>query len=120
MILLTYRRYNLQSHPLPFMKASSVVAPKKQAKEKPDLEEAIDESDDGEVIEEVKEDDEEVDLSKDKYVKQPKKKKAPAKKGAAAQKRGKKKDEDSEDEAEEDIKPIGKGKAKAAAKPKKK
>ncbi|KAF1917167.1 replication factor RFC1 C terminal domain-containing protein [Ampelomyces quisqualis] len=113
------RVYNLQSHPLPFMKASSVVAPKKQAKEKPDLEEAIDESDDGEVIEEVKDEDEEVDLSKDKYVKQPKKKKAAAKKGGAAQKRGKKA-EDDEDEMEEDAKPKGKGKTKAAAKPKKK
>lgn len=113
------RLYNQQSHPLPFMKASSVVAPKKQTKEKPDLEEAIEESDDGEVVEEIKEDDEDVDLSKDKYVKQPKKK-AAAKKGSAAAKKGKKaKAEDSEDE-DEDVKPKGKGKAKAAPKGKKK
>ncbi|PZD37640.1 BRCT domain type II [Pyrenophora tritici-repentis] len=63
------RLYNQQSHPMPFMKASSVTQPKKQAKEKPDLEEAIDESDDGEVIEEVKDEDEDIDLSKDKYPK---------------------------------------------------
>ncbi|KAH4225700.1 replication factor C subunit 1 [Parastagonospora nodorum] len=116
------RFYNQQSHPLPFMKASSVVAPKKQAKEKPDLEEAIEESDDGEVIEEVKDEDEEADLSKDKYVKQPKKK-AAAKKGAAAPKKGKRKakDDESEEEADEDVKPKGKGKGKAAvAKGKKK
>jgi replication factor C subunit 1 len=96
---------------MPFMKATNVVAPKKQAKEKPDLEEAIDESDDGEVIEEVKDEDEEVDLSKDKYVKQPKKK-AAAKKGAAAPKKGKKKakDDESADEGE-DAKPKGKGTA---------
>lgn len=95
------------------MKASSVVAPKKQTKEKPDLEEAIDESDEGEVFEEVKEDDEEVDLSKDKYVKQPKKKAAP-KKGAAA-KKGKKAKNDDEEE-EEEVKPKAKGKGKAVAK----
>ncbi|KAL5118236.1 DNA replication factor C complex subunit Rfc1 [Pleosporales sp. CAS-2024a] len=109
------RLYNQQSHPLPFMKASSVVAPKKQAKEKPDLEEAIDESDEGEVIEEIKDEDEdeEVDLSKDKYVKQPKKK-AAAKKGAAAPKKAKKKAKDESDE-EEEIKPKGKAKGKGAA-----
>lgn len=97
------------------MKASSVVAPKKQTKEKPDLEEAIDESDDGEVIEEIKEDDAEVDLSKDKYVKQPKKKPA-AKKGAAAKKGKKAKDDD--DDEEEEVKPKANGKGKAAAKKK--
>ncbi|KAF2847675.1 DNA replication factor C, large subunit [Plenodomus tracheiphilus IPT5] len=112
------RLYNQQSHPLPFMKASSVVAPKKQAKEKPDLEEAIDESDDGEVVEEVKEDDDDVDLSKDKYVKQPKKK-AATKKVATATKRGKKQAGDDSDE-DENVKPKGKGKVKAPAKGKKK
>ncbi|CAA9959801.1 Replication factor C protein [Pyrenophora teres f. maculata] len=107
------RLYNQQSHPMPFMKASSVTQPKKQAKEKPDLEEAIDESDDAEVIEEIKDEDEDIDLSKDKYVKQPKKKAAP-KKG------GKKKAKDEEDDDEEDVKPKGKGKVKAAPKGKKK
>ncbi|KAI4934978.1 hypothetical protein J4E86_011420 [Alternaria arbusti] len=117
------RLYNQQSHPLPFMKASSIAQPKKQAKEKPDLEEAIDESDDGEVVEEVKDEEEDVDLSKDKYVKQPKKKAAP-KKGAAAKAKGGKKKKDDDDEEmedeEEEVKPKGKGKAKAAPKGKKK
>ncbi|KAJ4368854.1 DNA replication factor C complex subunit Rfc1 [Neocucurbitaria cava] len=115
------RLYNQQSHPLPFMKASSVVAPKKQAKEKPDLEEAIEESDEGEVVEEAKEDDEEADLSKDKYVKQPKKK-AATKKAGQAPKRGKKKtnDEESQDEDEDDAKAKAKGKGKAPARGKKK
>ncbi|KAF1829986.1 DNA replication factor C, large subunit [Decorospora gaudefroyi] len=112
------RMYNQQSHPLPFMKASSVVAPKKQAKEKPDLEEAIDESDESEVVEEVKEEDPDEDLSKDKYVKRPKKKAAPKK--AAAAKKGKKQAEESDDEEQEDVKPKGKGKGKASAKGKKK
>src|SRR5436190_17670935 len=66
------RLYNQRSHPLPFMKASSVVAPKKLPKVKPDLEDAIDDSDDGEEIlgeDEAKEDEsEELDLKKDKYV----------------------------------------------------
>ncbi|KAL1600896.1 DNA replication factor C complex subunit Rfc1 [Nothophoma quercina] len=109
------RLYNQQSHPLPFMKASSVVAPKKQAKEKPDLEEALDESDEGEVIEEVKDEDEDVDLSKDKYVKQPKKKAAPKKKATATGKGKKRAAEDDDDEEEEQVKPKAKGKGKAAA-----
>jgi replication factor C subunit 1 len=109
------RLYNQQSHPLPFMKASQVVAPKRAgAKEKPDLEEAFEASEDEAVLDaEVDEGDEDVDLSKDKYVKQPKKKKAPA---AGASKKGKKKAaaEDDDDDEEEDEKPKkGKGKAKA-------
>lgn len=69
------------------MKASSIVAPKKQSKEKPDLEEALEESDEGEVVDEQEGgkdeagrdvDEEDADLSKDKYVKQPKKKKGAA------------------------------------------
>lgn len=120
------RLYNQQSHPLPFMKASNIAVPKglSAKREKPDLEEAIDESDDAvEVVEDVKEEDDEgeVDLSKDKYVKAPKKKKAPAAKPAAKGK-GKKKavveDDDDDDEdaqSEEEVKPK-KGKAKAPAK----
>lgn len=122
-LLLTVSRYNQQSHPLPFMKASSVLAPKKATKEKPDLEEAIDESDDGEVIDEVKEEDEDVDLSKDKYVKQPKKKTA-AKKAQQSTSKGKKRaaadDDDDDVESEEEVKPKGRGKGKAATKAKKK
>lgn len=83
------RLYNQRSHSVPFMKASSVVAPKKVAKAKPDLEDAIDESDEGEEIlgdEEVKGDEEgsDLDLKKDKYVKAPKKKGGAGGKGAAA------------------------------------
>lgn len=111
-------RYNVQSHPLPFMKASQVVAPKRgPAKEKPDLEEALEESEE-EVIDaaEAKEEDEDdVDLSKDKYVKQPKKKRAPAKPAPGAKRKKKDVEEDEEDEEEEDVKPQ-KAKAKGKAK----
>jgi replication factor C subunit 1 len=106
------RMYNQQSHPMPFMKASQVVASKRgTAKEKPDLEEAFEESGDEALPDadaEVEEGEEDLDLSKDKYVKQPKKKKA------APAKKGKKKDAD-EDEDEEDEKPK-KAKAKGRAK----
>lgn len=109
------RIYNSRSHPLPFMKASNVVAPKKGPKEKPDIEEAIDASDDDEVIEEDKDEDEELDLKKDKYVTQPKKK---AKAGAAVKgKKGKKaaQEDDFIDDSEEKPKKSRKGKAKAKA-----
>ena len=49
------------------MKASNVVAPAKVTKDVPDLEEAFEEEDDGEVVAEPKEDDEETELKKDKY-----------------------------------------------------
>ena len=114
------RQYNQMSHPLPYMKASEIVAPKKKGKERPDLEEAIEESDSGadtgdEVA--VLEEDEPLDLKKDKYVKAPKKK--PAAKGKGAGKgKGKVKGED-EDEMDvgedDDVKPAkskGKGKGK--------
>jgi len=114
--LTSSRRYNQQSHPLPFIKASQVVAPKKSSKEKPDLEEAIDESDDAEVLDDAAdklEDDEDIDLTKDKYVKAPKKKKSAAsttKGGGSKRKRGHDADEGGEDEDE--LKPK-KGKSKA-------
>lgn len=101
------RLYNSRSHPLPFMKASNVVAPKKGPKEKPDLEDAIEESDEEEVVNEIKDDEEdELDLKKDKYVSLPKKKKAPAK-----GKKAKKADDD--EEGEKPKKGKAKGKAKA-------
>ncbi|KAF2839549.1 DNA replication factor C, large subunit [Patellaria atrata CBS 101060] len=116
------RLYNQQTHPLPFMKASNVAAPKgKVAKEKPDLEEAIGESDEADVIDDVKEEEEEeedVDISKDKYIKAPKKKKAAPQKSANGKKRAR--DDDDED-SEESVRPKkgrggaankGKGKAK--------
>lgn len=86
-------RYNSRSHPVPFMKASNVVVPAKVSKEVPDLEEALEESDDAEVISEAKEDDDdEGDLTKDKYIKQPKAKKAAAGKKAASKKKAAKDD----------------------------
>lgn len=107
------RLYNQQTHPMPFMKASNVVAPKKQAKEKPDLEEAFEESDEGEVVDEAPDKDEESDLSKDKYIKAPKKKKGTADKGAGkGTKRAKKAVDDEDENAEEPPSKKGKGKAK--------
>jgi replication factor C subunit 1 len=109
------RLYNQRSHPLPFMKASSVAVPKKTPKLKPDLEDAIEESDEGEEVtaegetkEGGDESGEELDLKKDKYVKLPKKKPA-SKKGAAGgdavkgrkkptAKKGKKKDDSDDDD----------------------
>ena len=115
------RTYNQMSHPLPYMKASQVVAPKKKGKERPDLEEALDESDSGADTgdeQAVLEDDEPLDLKKDKYVKAPKKKPAKATaKGQKAKGKGKVKQEDEDemedDDEEEDIKPVkGKGKGR--------
>lgn len=122
------RLYNQQSHPLPFMKANSTMAPKRLNKERPDLEEAIDKSDSGgeagaaNAVED--EEEEELDLKKDKYVKAPKtktvKKAAPKKSQAKPKKRVKdaSEEDDSEnvEESEEDVKPKkgrggGKGKA---------
>ncbi|PTB79406.1 DNA replication factor C, large subunit [Trichoderma longibrachiatum ATCC 18648] len=101
------RTYNSMNHPLPFIKASHVFAPKKPAKEMPDLEEAIEEEDDAEVLEapDVDEDDE-IDLKKDKYIKQPKAKK-PAKKAS--------KTSTGDDDDTADSKPKGRPKAKAAS-----
>lgn len=90
------RKYNAATHPLPFMKAAGSLAPAKKSKEKPDLEEAIEESEDEELIAEDAGDDSEaeLDLKKDKYVRAPKKK-AAAQKGSKA----KKADEDSGDDS---------------------
>ncbi|KAM5365457.1 hypothetical protein ACJZ2D_010992 [Fusarium nematophilum] len=99
------RTYNAMSHPVPFMKASNVVAPKAQPKEVPDLEEAV-EDDDAELVEaaEADEDDDEIDFKKDKYIKQPKKK--PAKKSSKAAV--------ANDDDEEEKPKRGRPKAKAA------
>ncbi|KAJ5375758.1 ATPase AAA-type core [Penicillium concentricum] len=102
------RLYNSRSHPMPFMKASNVIAPKGK-KEMPDIEDAIEASDGEEVVEDVKNEDEEVlDLKKDKYVSLPKKKKAPAK-----SKKTKKADDD--DDGEEKPKKARKSRAKPKA-----
>lgn len=81
------RIYNQQSHPLPYMKASNVVAPKKVSKDKPDLEEALGDSDSGNdpIVDADADDDDEdapLDLKKDKYVREPKKKPRPRKSAA--------------------------------------
>ncbi|KAL3425843.1 Replication factor C subunit 1 [Phlyctema vagabunda] len=103
------RSYNSRSHPMPFMKASNIVAPAKTAKAAPDLEEAFEEEDDGELIAEpVDADEDELDLKKDKYIKQSKAKK-PAKKA------GKKAADDEDGDLEAEEKPK-KGKAKGKGK----
>ncbi|KAF5680643.1 replication factor C subunit 1 [Fusarium denticulatum] len=99
------RTYNAMSHPVPFMKASNVVAPKAQPKEVPDLEEAV-EDDDAEAVEapEVDEEDDEIDFKKDKYIKKPKAKKVTKKAAKAA----------GDDEEEDEDKPKrGRTKPKA-------
>ncbi|KAK4067887.1 hypothetical protein Trihar35433_6447 [Trichoderma harzianum] len=99
------RTYNSMTHPLPFIKATNVFAPKKQTKDAPDLEEAIEEEDDAELLEAPDADeDDEVDLKKDKYIKQPKVKK-PSKKAAKV---------DTGDDDTTDSKPKGRAKAKAS------
>ena len=103
------------------MKASQVVDPKKKSKERPDLEEAIDESDSGMDSGEdeavlVDDDEEPLDLKKDKYVAVPKKKKATKKATAKGKGKVKNEDDDDEDDSEEEVKPQkaarGKGRAK--------
>jgi replication factor C subunit 1 len=97
------------------MKASNVVAPAKVTKDVPDLEEAFEEEDDGELVAEPKEDDEETELKKDKYIKQPKVKKPAAPKKASKNKGAKNDDEADEDDSEE-VKPKkGRSKAKSTA-----
>ncbi|KAI1349385.1 replication factor RFC1 C terminal domain-containing protein [Xylaria sp. FL0043] len=108
------RLYNTMNHPVPFMKASAVVGSKKVAKDKPDLEEAIDDEDDAEAPEaaEVVEDDEDEDITKDKYIKKPK---------AKGAKRGPKKTPKAEaDDDGEEEKPKGRGRKAGTAKGKSK
>ncbi|CAJ2511612.1 Uu.00g072370.m01.CDS01 [Anthostomella pinea] len=105
------RLYNQKSHPIPFMKAISVAAPKAAAKDKPDLEEAMDDDDEAEAVEPAEAvDEEDQDIEKDKYIKKPK-----AKKG------GKKAAAKGADDGDDDAKPkkgrkAGAGAAKAKAK----
>ncbi|KAG9236408.1 putative replication factor C subunit 1 [Amylocarpus encephaloides] len=117
------RLYNQQSHPMPFMKASNVMAPPvaKSKSEKPDLEEALDGEDDVEVPADpepkAEEDILEDELKRDKFIKQPKAKKAAARK-APKKKAAKNDDDDMDDdeESEEEVKPKKKVKTKPAAK----
>jgi len=99
-------RYNAMSHPIPFMRATNIVAPKGKSKEMPDLEEAIEEDDDAEVVEAPEEEEDELDLKTDKYIKQPKAKsrKAAGKKAAVVE----------DDDEEESGKAKAKGKGTAA------
>lgn len=84
-------RYNALAHPMAFQKASAVVATKGGKRDIPDVEDAFEDSDEGEAIEDVAVEDEE-DLSKDKMIKEKtlKGKGATSTKKAAAPKKGKK------------------------------
>lgn len=110
------RKYNAMAHPLPFMKASGAPPPTVKAKEKPDLEEAIEESDDDVLLDLVVEGTDgegELDLKKDKYVQAPKKRKAaPKKSGKNADIQGQ---EDNSDEEPPSKRPRGKGKTAGKA-----
>ena len=123
------KTYNQMSHPLPYMKASSIVVPKKKSKERPDIEEALDESDSGVSSggeEAILDEDQPLDLKKDKYVAAPKKKRKVAAKGKRGPAKGKgtgKKNEeidemldDEDDESEEDVKPRKGASAKGKSK----
>ena len=78
---LDWFRYNAASHPMAFQKAGGVVATKGGRKDRPDVEDAFEDSDEGEVAveEDAVADEEEEDLSKDKMIKE----KKPKGKGAA-------------------------------------
>lgn len=103
------------------MKAGTTGAPPKVKQAAPDFEEAFEEEDDGEIIAEPKDEDEELDLKKDKYIKAPKKKPAAKGKAAPKKKAAKKGDEEDMDvdESEEDVKPKKKAPVKRAPKAKK-
>ncbi|KAK4152747.1 replication factor RFC1 C terminal domain-containing protein [Chaetomidium leptoderma] len=111
------RMYNAASHPIPFMKSTNVVAPKKADKEMPDLEEAIEEEDENDVAEVADADeDEELNLKTDKYIKQPKAR--AGKKTAKKTAKGADNDED-EDDVGKASKAKGKGATKGRGRPKK-
>ena len=110
------------AHPVPFMKATTnVTVARKSARDAPDLEEAIEEEDDADVVAEPVDDDEEeeLDLKKDKYIKQPKAKakRAAPKKSAKAKAAAGGDDLDGDDGDDgDDAAPKARGKAKAAPK----
>ncbi|EXJ57787.1 replication factor C subunit 1 [Cladophialophora psammophila CBS 110553] len=123
------RLYNSQSHPMPFVKASHVLGVAKGGakREKPDLEEAVDESEAEELLAEAEAGDEEEDdsdLKKDKYIQAPKKKAAgtSAAGGASSKGKGKRKkadeagDVDAESEEEPKKKRGGGGGARGGRK----
>lgn len=100
-----FTRYNAMSHPVPFIKASNVVAPssKKLTKDVPDLEEAIEEEEEPEAVEAEVVEQEGDDIKDDKYIKQPK-----AKRGA---KKAAQDDDDSKAPAKASRAPKGKASA---------
>ena len=111
------RKYNASSHPLPFLKAGGAPATAKASKTKPDLEEAIEESDDDALLDPAVDegDDEELDLKKDKYVQAPKKRKAAPKKRAREISAAEDEDaSESEGPSSKRGKVKGKGKGKAS------
>ena len=115
------RLYNQQSHPLPFMKASQVVAPRKIKKDVPDLEEAIGSEDEDIAMtddEQKASEDEELDLKKDKYVRAPSKKTGGTKKAGARDAKGKTKGK-AKSKAEGDSDSKSASNSEAEVKPKK-
>jgi replication factor C subunit 1 len=114
-------RYNAASHPVPFMKASNMdvaVAAKKADKDVPDLEEALEEEDENDVAEPAEVDDEEeLDLKKDKYIKQPKAK--GGKKTAKKPAKGAADDDEDDDGGSKPSKAKAKAPAKGKGRPKK-
>lgn len=99
------------------MKASNVTASRRLAKEHPDLEEAVEESDEADVLEDnSNEDIEDLDLSKDKYVKQPRKKSLPRK--SSKPQKGKMHEDGFEENMQDDkaANEVKKGKGKGMAK----
>ncbi|KAK9247244.1 replication factor RFC1 C terminal domain-containing protein [Lipomyces tetrasporus] len=91
------KKYNTADHPVPFIRASAIGDPRKEKakKEVPDLEEALDDviGDDAEDEPENGKDDEEesMDLGKDKYIKKPAKAATKPTKGKTTAARGSKK-----------------------------
>jgi replication factor C subunit 1 len=78
------------SHPMAFQKASTVFTAKGGKKDRPDVEDAFEDSDEGEAVDDgAPADEDEEDISKDKMIKAKKAKKEPAGKKAAAPKAAK-------------------------------
>jgi replication factor C subunit 1 len=97
------------------MKASNVAPSKKISKEMPDLEEAIEEEDENDVAEVVEADeDEDLDLKTDKYIKQPK-----AKGGKKTAKKTAKAGDDEDDDGGSKAKGKGKAATRGRGRPKK-
>ena len=122
------RTWNQKPHAMPFMKASEVIAPKNLKKIKPDLEEAFEESDEndaafhGSDVDAQEDEEEPLDLKKDKFVKVPKAKPVTAKQPAGKKTGAKGKGGEDEDgaESQEDVKPKNKKRGKRGGQGKRK